>query len=208
MSGDDKSMGEILREIREIVAEDEKNSPENPPTREDMSPGEILAEIRGIVAEDEDGESARGTVRPGERDIRSRRKAMLVSIGGAVAGMVPGTLILVAAGMPGSWLNVGFAIGLFAGPLGFTARTENGRHVAILMGAGLAMPIAAFSALGLVLSHAPPVTELAPIEQIAVPLLASIAALAAGLAGWFAVRWLTRGESLWKRPEAEEGDAG
>ncbi len=211
MSGDDKSMEEILREIREIVAEDEKDSRKNPEAGEDMSPSEILKEIREIVAEDgaAEAESSKAQARPRKRDIRLRRKAMLASIGGAITGAALVLPVLLTAGVdvPMSPLQIAVGVSLFSMPLAIKARPENGWHVAILMGAALAMPVAASSAFGLVLYQAPPAAELAPIERLVVPLLASIAALAAGLAGWLAVRWATRNSSLWKRTEVEDGDA-
>ena len=180
MSGDDKSMDEILKEIRGIVAEDDKkDSRKSPKADEDMSPSEILKEIREIVAEDEgaETESSKARTRPGERDIRLRRKAMLASIGGAVAGAALVLLVLLTAGLDVlmSPLQIAVAVSLFSMPLAIKARPENGWHVAILMGAALAMPIAASSTFGLVIHQAPPAVELTPIERIVVPLLGSIA---------------------------------
>lgn len=136
-----------------------------------------------------------------DHEIRLRRKAMLVSIGGAAVGAALIYVVWPAIGVEPAQVGaqVCAMVGLFASPLAMDARPETHRHTAILVLAAMTMPLAASAAFGAVLIYAPPNEELASLGRLAVPLLASFAALLAGLASWFAVRLATRRSSLWRK---------
>ena len=209
MSGDDESMEEILGKIRKIAAEDEEKQSKNPEPDKEMSPSEILHEIHSIIDEDAGTDKARREGHPGDRDIRFRRRALFVVLTGGLAGIVLTPFGFEAAGLPVS-SGGGILFTFLAFALVFMTWPENRRHVAILAATAFAMPVFGLTAWSLVFHLLASPGELSRAEELVLPPLAIIAALATGLACWFAARWATRSESLWRDPEtdAQAGDTG
>lgn len=211
MSGDDDSMDEILGKIRKIAAEDEGKKSKNPEPDKEMSPSGILHEIHSIINEDEgtETEPSRREGHPDDRDIRFRRRALFVVLTGGLAGIVLTPFGLEAVGLPVS-SGGGVLFTFLAFALVFMTWPENRRHVAILAATAFAMPVFGLTAWGLVFHLMASPGELSRAEELVLPPLAIVAALGAGLASWFAARWATRSESLWRNPEADAraGDTG
>lgn len=139
---------------------------------------------------------------------KERVLATLPLVGGMLAGvlLVPWAMIL--AGVPE---RLAFAVTpAFAGMIGLflamDSRPANTRHLIILGLTLLAMVTVGHLVSALTHYLTAPAGDATGGGGFKLALLKSIACIGAAVCVWFAIKWATRGESLWKKPKSEQGD--